>query len=153
MPYTYIAHLQLNGGQRVVDPRDLLPVVAAKSPTATAANAYGVALEDGARGAWIGLGATGGITWLTAVVAVVGVPMITDSDPTNDNLGLGLVLGGGSAAFLTLSLAMPLAIALPGVIAQQQATSERETAFSTYDRSLRQYLGLPEEGPIDAPGG
>jgi hypothetical protein len=61
-PTTSLEYLQLNDGQRVVDPRDLRPVVAAGSPTAVAIDEFEQHANNGKVAFWIGTGVAAAIS-------------------------------------------------------------------------------------------
>ena len=127
--------LQLPDGSRVYYPEDLGPVVRADSATARAIREY----ED-AKGSASGwriatiAGLVGGL-----VLTVVGAGTAFDSENGSDAGAIALFSGLG---LVTLS---PFGL-IPSIIYEQRATDARQSAFMTYDPSLRTALNLCADG-------
>lgn len=138
----------LEDGTRVDNPEDLLQVVEPGSPTAmavqrereaeTEATLWHAAMFGGMS---VGLGVMLG----SFVPLFMALPAAAETNepqypgPLAD-LSIGMVLGGGALSLVSL-------VFLPAVVGSSvEATKERETAFLTLDRSLRERLDLVEYG-------
>ncbi len=124
--FTPTASLQLHNGVRVHHPADLLPHVDEASPTAEATRRLEAAEESLLLWRTVSIG--------VSVAALGG--LLTSMLFFEEALPL-VALGGSGALAL---IALPLAL-LPTHFAATAAL-ERETAFLTYDRSLREQLAL-----------
>jgi hypothetical protein len=120
-------YLQLAGGQRVYHAEDLLAVVPAGSPTATAAEA-----SASSRSLATILRTVGVVTMLAGSgISLAGVA--DTDDQTLLYAGIG-VLGLGLLVFLL------------GGVPAGTANDEKNTAFQTYDAALRERLDLCGDG-------
>lgn len=144
-PWTRRATLTLLGGEVVRSPADLLPAVSAGSATARAATAA-VRAEDAAE-LW---GVTSTVTTGTALVGLtvfVGLSIaVLASDPASDTTALrttAVATGIGSVVVASVGGALSV---VASTLAEDGAV-ERETAFFSYGRALRQRLAIDTATP------
>jgi hypothetical protein len=131
-------YMQLVNGTRVYFPEDVLPLVAADSPTAVAAQA---SVSKRNTAVYLGLAA--------AASLVAGLAMVVSSmGPTNELgetnrtplfLGLGICLGGG------------LGFGFASQAVSGSAADEAATAFETYNGNLAQHLRLQRQPEVERP--
>lgn len=140
-PYRQLAYLQLNDGRRVIDPRDLAPVVTTSSPTGKAIEAYDARMSSAQTWYLIGTGifAGAGLVMGTAGAAAYALTPADDNGFASGGQFLGIMLGSGGLSLLLTAPAMGVLFMLPD---STEAQRERETAFNLYDRSLRMRLDL-----------
>jgi|GEM_PF-1149369 len=141
----------LHDGTRVEAAEDLLPAVAEGSPAAEAAQkteqlrGWSTALMATAgTGAAVGIGVMLASFWPMLMLNPTG-----GNDPatvdTAAGLALGTVLVGGVLAMGALA---PLSV---GLQLERNMQVEQDTAFLTYDMSLRRQLGLREPHRLPSP--
>lgn len=136
--------LLLNNGVRVEAAEDLLPLVDDASPAAQAAReAQGA--ESLMWGTLIGMSAIGGLgSALMFSSMAVDLAMFSDNYQTLMPVSVGLLAGGSVLMLASLAL-LPLE-----VNAGNRLARERDTAFLTYDMSLKKRLGLPKTDAASA---
>jgi hypothetical protein len=125
-------YLQLAGGERVYYPEDVLPVVPAGSPSATAAQESADTRSTGNTVLGVGCGVMGlgvGVGFYPFFARDSG----SSVDFTPVLVGIGLMLAGG-------------VVALVGNVIRNSASDEAASAFLTYDDSLLQRLALCDAG-------
>ncbi len=141
--------LLLEDGTRVEWPLDLLPVVYDNSPTARAA--LRAEEEEGAALAW--WLAAGGLYGGGLVVMSSSLALLPLMSPDPDGLlpaeavatVVGVMLAGGALSFAGT---VPMLMAFG---AGSRAALERDTAFLTYERSLRERLALSKDDVAPRP--
>lgn len=138
--------LQLQSGERVYYPEDILPVVGPDSPAGLAAAASVSARDTGAIFNGIAITLTSvGLGVLLASLAFIGEDSTSTGSggaPGSDGLGTALTLilvGGGIAIAGSIML-------IPAMIYASNATDEATSAYETYNTSLAGNLGLCERG-------
>jgi hypothetical protein len=142
---TELSYVILEDGTRVDHVEDLLPTVEPGSPTAQAAMRERTArdasnLWGGAMAAAVGVGTAmmfGSLLGMTLAIGPGPEPAVDDTVMLGS---LGLVVTGGAVALASTFLLAPVASASVNTL------REKETAFLTYDRSLRERLDLVEYG-------
>jgi hypothetical protein len=142
--------LVLRSGERVDDPRDLLPAVGADSPTGRAVAEFEQAefVERGVLGAAVSIVAVGLATQFVGLVTFAGT---ADAPTPAETAALPpevlLSAGGGAVALLGL---IPLA-AVPWL--HDETERARQTAFLGYELALQRRLGLPTTDAVRLVGG
>lgn len=141
--------LILEDGTRVETPEDLLPIVEEASPTARATER---AEEEERRTlSWSfaagGLYGAGLAVMLSSLATLPFAAPQPDGSVSGDALtaAIGLVLAGGA---ISLAALVPMGLAMQS---SARGSLERDTAFLTYDRSLRERLQLSKEDVADLP--
>ena len=140
-----LAYVILEDGTRVDHVEDLLPTVAPGSPTAQSVTRERAARErtnlwSAASFAAIGVGG------IMMIGSVLGIALALPEDPqapVDDGLAfasLGALVAGGAVMVGSTLLLIPL------TASSVETMREKETAFLTYDRSLRERLDLVEYG-------
>lgn len=134
-----IPFLQLANGTRVVWVEDLRPAVDAASPTARALDESVEARASA--DAWMVGGAAGIAAGILVVLAAIPLASATRG-PEDNGMNVSVLLGGVVAgAGLSLVGSVPLLVSF---IDANRAAQARETAFTTFDASLKKKLGLKE---------
>lgn len=139
-----VSFLIIEDGTRIEHPTDLLPVVEPTSPTALAAQ-RSQSQEEAAY--WWTVG--GSTAMAVGAFSPLIMPLLAVGDlpgqPTDATLLTGLA-ATGTGLIMVAGGGLALGV---GVRAAIDAQRERETAFLTYDRSLRTRLALPKR--LDEP--
>lgn len=141
---TNINWLILGDGTRVVDPRDLIPAVGARSRTATYASSFEKKWTTGST-----VGAVG-LTGVVAGVVIMLVPLVLPSslDGSFFDRWVPWLLAGGGVELAGIITWMV------GIFLQGSASADRISAFQAYPRDLARHLALEDEsGPEEKPKG
>ena len=125
-------HVTLGDGTVVVAPDDLLPAVLPESVTAMATERH---LESRRRAFWV-FGISGGVAAVGSGIFVVGMA----STP----YGFSQFPGGGPVLATSIAIAVTglIGMAVGRIMIETSGLGHRRDAFSGYDRSLRERLGV-----------
>lgn len=148
--YNYMDYIQLNDGQRVQWPEDLIPVVAPKSPSAAAIERWQNLNEQRktlGTAMWITMASVAGASLVAGTAGAIWFTQVPENENTAQSASIGLTVCGFISA-LMLPLLTQLGFLIPIAPIANEMDRERETAFSMYDQSLRKRLALPESGPV-----
>lgn len=133
-------HATLSNDQHVYFPEDLLPVVAADSPTANWARLSQVYRWES------------NATLVASIAALIGGAVLSAAMTPKYPDGAHISQDGKIATVAGLALILSACGAALWVVIPLggQADDTAVMAFQTYDKSLRQRLELPNDGPVPA---